>query len=151
MQMVASLRRFDYSEIIRTRDISPDRADPNSPLFDPERAAVSHMRAGHTDEAFWLVFLVTHFGKHLTHRWQRLRDVYSGLGGQTWTWARLSANPAAFRAWLFAHQDQIGGGFGSHRKRESVRADLVGGTATVVESYVAWVSTPERICIGGPE
>jgi hypothetical protein len=139
MQMVASLRRLDYSEIIRTRDISPDRADPKSPSFDPERAAVFHMRAGQTDEAFWLVFLVTHFGKHLTHGWQRLREVYSGLGGQTWTWARVSANPAAFRAWVLAHQDQIGGGFGSHRKRESIRADLAGGTAAVVESYVAWV------------
>ncbi len=139
MQMVASLRRLDYSEIIRTRDISPDRADPNSRAFDPERAAVFHMRAGRTDEAFWLVFLVTHFGKHLTYGWQRLREVYSGLGGQTWTWAQVSANPAAFQAWLLNRQDQIGGGFGSHRKRESVRADVVGGTAAVVESYVTWV------------
>lgn len=139
MQMVASLRRLDYSEVIRTRDFSPDRADPNSPSFDPERAAVLHFRAGQIDETFWLVFLATHFGKHLTHGWQRLRDIYSGLGGQTWTWARVSANPAAFRTWLLAHQHQIGGGFGSHRKRESVRADLVGGTAAVVDSYVAWV------------
>jgi Alpha-glutamyl/putrescinyl thymine pyrophosphorylase clade 3 len=139
MQMVASLRRLDYSEIIRTRDISPDRADPNSPSFDPEKAAVFHVRKGNIDEAFWLVFLITHFGRNLTHGWQRLREVYSGLGGQTWTWARVSTNPAAFRAWLLAHQDQIGGGFGSHRKRESIRADVPDGTATVVESYVAWV------------
>jgi hypothetical protein len=139
IQMVASLRGLDYSETIRTRDISPNRANPNCPSFDPERAAVFHMRSGRTDEAFWLVFLITHFGKHLTHGWRRLREVYSSLGGQTWTWARVSADPAAFRAWLLAHQDQIGGGFGSHRKRESVRADLAGGTAAVVESYVAWV------------
>jgi hypothetical protein len=139
MQMVASLRRLDYSEAIRTRDISLDRADPNSRFFDPERAAVLHHRAGRIDEAFWLVFLSIHFGKHLTHGWQRLQDVYSGLGGQTWTWARVSANPAVFRAWLLAHQDQIRGGFGSHRKRESVRADVGGGTAAVVESYVSWV------------
>jgi hypothetical protein len=139
MQMVASLRRLDYSDIIRTRDISSDRADPNSPSFDPEKAAVYQMRSGHIDEAFWLVFLITHFGRNLTHGWQRLREVYSGLGGQTWTWARVSANPAAFRTWLLAHQDQIGGGFGGHRKRESIRADVPDGTATVVESYVAWV------------
>ena len=139
MQMVASLRRRDYLEIICTRDIGPDRADPNSAAFDPEKAAVFHMRTGDVDEAFWLVFLITHFGKSLTHGWQRLQEVYSGLGGQTWTWTRESTNPAAFRAWLLAHQDQIGGGFGSHRKRESVRADLAGGTAAVVDSYVAWV------------
>jgi hypothetical protein len=139
MQMVASLRRLDYSRIITTRDISPDRADPESPLFDPERAAVFHMRAGRPDEAFWLVFLITHFGKNLKHGWRLLRDVYSGLGTGTWTWARVSANPAAFRAWLHNNQRQICGEFGSHRKRESIRADLTGGTAAVVESYVAWV------------
>jgi hypothetical protein len=140
-QMIASLRRLDYSRIIINRDISPDRADPQSQLFDPERAAVLHFRAGRLDEAFWLVFLITHFGKSLKHGWRMLRDVYSGLDACAWTWARVSANPAAFRAWLLANQGQIGGGFGSHRKRESVRADLPGGTAAVVESYVAWVGS----------
>lgn len=139
MQMVASLRRLNYSDIIQRRDISPDRADPNSRSFDPEKAAVYQMRSGNLDEAFWLVFLITHFGRNLAQGWQRLREVYSGLGGQTWTWARVSANPTAFRAWLLAHQGQIGGGFGSHRKRESIRADVPDGTAAVVESYVAWV------------
>ena len=70
MQMVASLRRVDYTDIIRSRDVSPNRADPGSPLFDPERAAVWHARAGRLDEAIWLVFLATHFGKHLIHRWR---------------------------------------------------------------------------------
>ena len=138
-QMIASLRRLDYSRIISTRDISPGRTDPQSLLFDPERAAVLHFRAGRLDEAFWLVFLITHFGKSLKHGWRMLREVYSELGAGTWTWARVSANPAAFRAWLLANQGRIGGGFGSHRKRESVRADLPGGTAAVVESYIAWV------------
>jgi hypothetical protein len=138
-QMIASLRRLDYSRIISTRNISSDRADPQSQLFDPEKAAVLHFRAGRLDEAFWLVFLITHFGKSLKHGWRMLREVYSGPGAGRWTWARVSANPAAFRAWLLANQGHIGGGFGSHRKRESVRADLPGGTAAVVESYVAWV------------
>jgi hypothetical protein len=138
-QMIASLRRLDYSRIISTRDISPDRADPQSQLFDPEKAAILHFRAGRLDEAFWLAFLITHFGKNLKHGWRMLREVYSGLDGGTWTWARVSADPAAFRAWLLANQGHIGGGFGSHRKRESVRADLRGGTATVAESYVTWV------------
>ena len=138
-QMIASLRRLDYSRIISIRDISPDRADPQSPLFDPERAAVFHFQAGRPDEAFWLVFLATHFGKSLKHGWRMLREVYSGLGKGIWTWARVSADPAAFRAWLLANQGHIGGGFGSHRKRESIRADVPNGTAAVVESYVTWV------------
>ncbi len=138
-QMIASQRRLDYSRIISSRDISPDRADPQGQLFDPERAAVLHFRAGRLDEAFWLVFLITHFGKSLKHGWRMLREVYAGLGTGTWTWARINSNPTAFRAWLLANQGHIGGGFGSHRKRESVRADLPGGTAAVVESYVAWI------------
>jgi hypothetical protein len=143
MQMVASLRRVDYTDIVRSRDISPNRADPGSPLFDPERAAVLHARAGRLDEAVWLVFLATHFGKHLVHRWSRLRDVYSGLGDGAWTWERVSADPAAFRSWLRANQHRIGGGFGNHRKYESLNADSPAGTGMVVESYVEWIG-PER-------
>jgi hypothetical protein len=143
MQMVASLRRVDYTDIIRSRDISPNRADPESPVFDPERAAVWHARAGRLDEAVWLVFLAAHFGKHLVHRWSRLRDVYSGLGDGVWTWERVSADPAAFRAWLRANQHRICGGFGNHRKYESLNADAPTGTGMVVESYVEWIG-PER-------
>ena len=56
MQMVASIRRFDYTEILLKRPIDPARADPSSGLFDPERAAILNMRAGRTDEAIWLIF-----------------------------------------------------------------------------------------------
>jgi hypothetical protein len=108
-QIIASLRRLDYSRIISTRDISPDRADPQSPLFDPERGAVLYFRAGRLDEAFWLVFLITHFGRSLKHGWRMLREVYSGLGAGAWTWAGVSANPAEFRAWLLVNQGHIGG------------------------------------------
>ena len=93
-QMIASLRRLDYSRFISSRDISPDRADPQSQLFDPERAAVLHFRAGRLDEAFWLVFLITHFGKSLKHGWRMLREVYSGLGAGAWTWARSKRKPS---------------------------------------------------------
>lgn len=143
MQMVASLRRLDYTSIIRNRDISPSRADPGNPMFDPERAAVWHARAGRLDEAVWLVFLATHFGEHLAHGWRRLRDVYSGLGDGVWTWERLSADPIAFRLWLGANRHRIGGGFGNHRRYESLNPDSPTGTATVVESYVDWIG-PER-------
>ena len=79
MQMVASVRRLDYTGILLKRPIDPARADPTSDLFDPERAAILHMRAGRTDEAVWLILLATHFGKHSRHGWRMLRDVYSGL------------------------------------------------------------------------
>jgi len=137
--MLASLRRLYYTEKIFHRHISPTRADPESPLFDPERAAIFHARAGRLDEAFWLVFLATHIGKHPMHGWRRLRDVYSGLGGEIWSWERTSADPAAFRSWLRDNGHRIGGGFGNHRKYASLRTDSAQGTDKVVKSYIDWV------------
>ena len=97
LQMVASLRRLDYTQRLQHRPIDPARVDPSDDMFDPERAAVLHARAGDLDEAFWVIFLATHFGKHGKHGWRLMRDVYSGLGGQRWTWARYSADPHSFR------------------------------------------------------
>lgn len=138
-QIVASLRRRDYRDLVRTRQIDLTRADPDSPMFDPERAAVLHARAGRMDEAVWLVFLATHFGKHRDHHWARVQDVYSGLGSGIWTWDRVRSSPSAFRAWLDANASAIGGACGSHRKYES----LVGvkGTGAVVEGLVAWAGS----------
>jgi hypothetical protein len=108
-------------------------------MFDPERGAIVHLRAGRLDEAVWLVFLATHFGRHLRYGWRMLADVYSGLGTATWTWERVSRDPAAFRAWLTRNAARIGRAFGNHRKYESLNGDQANGTGAVVESYVAWV------------
>lgn len=139
MQMVASVRRLEYTELLLKRSLDPARADPTSDLFDPERAAILHMRAGLVDEAAWLVFLSVHFGKHPRHGWRRLRDVYSGLCGSPWTWDRVSSSPKAFRAWLMQHGATVGGAFGNHRKYESINGDRPSGTGAVIASYVAWI------------
>jgi alpha-glutamyl/putrescinyl thymine pyrophosphorylase-like protein len=136
MQMIASLRRLDYTAALKSRDIHPDRADPESPLFDPERAAILHARTGNVDEAIWLIFLSIHFGKHGKHGWKRLRDVYSGLGTGMLTWRRVSADPRSFRKWLKKHHNRIGGGFGNHRKYETLNPGSESSTATVIESFV---------------
>lgn len=138
-QMVASVRRLEYTEIFLKRPIDPGRADPACDMFDPERAAILHMRAGRTDEAVWLIFLATHFGKHPRHGWRLLRDVYSGLGSSLWTWERVSTSPPSFRAWLAEHGGDVGGSFGNHRKYESINGDRPSGTGAVIESYVAWI------------
>ena len=143
MQMIASVRRLEYTEILLKRPIDPARADPASDMFDPERAAILHMRAGREDEAIWLVFLATHFGKHPRHGWRLLRDVYSGLGSAPWTWNQVSASPASFREWLVKHGGDIRGSFGNHRKYESLNGSRPSGTGAVIESYVAWIG-PSR-------
>lgn len=138
-QMVASLRRLEYTALLRRRPLSAERTDPNNVLFDPERAAILHHRNGDLDEAFWITFLSIHFGKHGRHGWRRLCDVYSGLGRRTWTWPAYSNDPQAFVDWLTAHQDRIGGGFGNHRKYASLRTDSEEGTDKVFQSYLDWI------------
>jgi hypothetical protein len=136
MQMIASLRRLDYTRVIKARDISADRGDPNSNLFEPERAAALLARTGQVDEAIWLLFLATHFGQHGRHGWRMLRDVYSGLGAGAWTWNRISRDPPQFRTWLQQNWRQIGGAFGNHRKYETLNPASNSGTANVVETFV---------------
>jgi alpha-glutamyl/putrescinyl thymine pyrophosphorylase-like protein len=139
-QMIASLRRLDYTTILKRRDIHPGRADPDSDLFDPERAALFYARKGDFDEAIWLIFLSIHFGKHGKHGWRMVSDVYSGLGTGRWTWERASARPDAFREWLRANRASIRGAFGNHRKYETLDPNSNSSTALVIESFNALCS-----------
>jgi hypothetical protein len=142
-QMIASLRRLDYTTALKQRDIHPDRADPASDLFDPERAAIFHARNGNFDEAIWLILLSIHFGKHRKHGWRIARDVYSGLGSGRWTWKRVAGQTGDFRTWLRANRENIGGAFGNHRKYETLDADSRSSTALVIESFA-------RLCSPSP-
>lgn len=146
-QLLESIHRVRYVEALRARQISERRADPNDELFDPLKAAILRQRGGNLEEAFWLVFLFVHFGKHAKGGWRYPREIYGRLGdGTLWDWESTSQDPAGFRAWLNAHQThlrRLGAGFGNHRKRESLDATSTKGTGAVVESYVRWVG-PRR-------
>lgn len=142
-QIVESRRRKAYLARIRERDLQDVSADPRSELFDPMRAAVLHHRRGDLDEAFWMLFLSTHFGRHRTSRWAYARVVYAGPGS-AWTWKRLTEETTGFRDWLKGAQAAIQpqGGFGNHRKREHLSGWGATGTGAVVASYVDWVGEP---------
>jgi hypothetical protein len=147
-QLLESIHRVRYVAVLRARSLSNLRADPNNDLFDPLKAAILHQRRGNVEEAFWMVFLFVHFGKHPRAGWRYAREVYGRLGqGGRWDWASTSADPAGFRAWLGFHQNAlkregIPRGFGNHRKYESLDARSPNGTGAVVESYVNWVNPP---------
>ena len=144
-QVVESLRRVRYVHVLRTRDVSARRLDPTGPSFDPIRGALLASRAGALDEAFWLVFLFVHFGRHPRWGWNYARGVYGRLGEGHWDWMHISRNPLAFRAWLHNSQAPLRdmpGGFGNHRKYESLDAYSPRGTGAAVESYVHWVAPP---------
>ena len=148
-QVVESIRRVRYVAAIREREVSERRVDPSDELFDPLRAAILFQRQGELDEAFWMVFLFVHFGKHSRSRWWYARQVYGRFGDahNRWTWATTSADPKAFRTWLGIHQDQIRvpgipGGFGNHRKYQSLNANSDVGTGAAFETYVQWIGPP---------
>jgi hypothetical protein len=144
-QLLESIHRVKYVEVVSARQLSERRADPNDELFDPLKAAMLFHRRGNVEEAFWLVFLFVHFGKHANAGWRYAREVYGRLGeARRWDWAATSADPAAFRAWLHTHQrglkrKGVPCGFGNHRKYESLDAHSANGTGAAVESYVRWV------------
>lgn len=147
-QIVESIRRIKYVAIIRKQELSASRGDPSSDMFDPIKAGILRMREGRTDEAFWLVFLSVHFGKHKRSGWRLVRDVYGRLGGQPiWDWTQVSADPRQFRRWLQREEghlrsDGVPRHFGNHRKYQSLDARTPTGTGAAFETYVAWVGPP---------
>jgi alpha-glutamyl/putrescinyl thymine pyrophosphorylase-like protein len=147
-QLLESIHRVQYVSVIQTRELSERRANPNDNMFDPLMAAIIQERRGNVDEAFWLVFLFVHFGKHHRAGWRYAREVYGRLGGLArWDWVSTSVDPAGFRDWLDAHQDElmpagVPRGFGNHRKYQSLDARSATGTGAAVETYVRWVNPP---------
>jgi hypothetical protein len=128
---------------IAARPISANRADPGSDYFDPIRAAVLKAQAGDVEEASWLVFLATHFGKASRTGWLLTKDVYGALGARhNWTWPLVSTNPVAMSQWIASNQAVLRSGgrkFGNHRKYESLDPAKSNSTGEIIESYVNWV------------
>lgn len=139
LQFVASLRREDYYRSVQSKPISANRADPNHPSFDAERAVAFHVQQGNIDEAGWLIFLMTHFARRPDSGWLRLQNVYGRLGDGIWDWATVSANPAAFYQWLHANWQNIRGNFGNHRKYESLRPNAKRPMSRAVADYLEWI------------
>lgn len=147
-QVLESIRRVKYVSVIRGRSLSPLRADPSSDLFDPLKASILLQSEGRTDESYWMVFLFVHFGKNARGGWRYAREVYSGLSDSVmWDWASTSSDPAGFREWLADNEANfrrkgVPGGFGNHRKYQSLDAYSANGTGAAFESYVDWVAPP---------
>jgi Alpha-glutamyl/putrescinyl thymine pyrophosphorylase clade 3 len=138
-QIVDSIHRVQYVNLIRERTMSPKRANPEfQNLFDPLLAAVYQMQQGNREEAFWLVFIFVHFGRNKQGVWQLARDFYGRLGqGGVWDWHSVSSDTASVTKWIVNNLvvlSRPGGGFGNHRKYESL--NHLGKT---IESYVSWV------------
>ena len=145
-QMVDSIRRIKYISAIRDKQLESINSNPQFAYFDPLKAASWHKQQGNIDEAFWLIFLSTHFGKNKNTGWNLCRDVYGKLENQVyWSWPEISENFDEFRPWLHENQEIIKsrGSFGNHRKYQSLDAYSPTGTGSTIGSYVDWVG-PEN-------
>lgn len=143
-QIVESRRRVRYLEVIAARIHDPCCCDPVSVVFDPLKAAAAMHQRGNLEEACWLVFLATHFGKTRRNGWTTVARVYGALGnGELWTWERVTRSPMGFVAWFNASVElirpTIGSAFGNHRKYESLRPDSNRGSGAVFASYISAV------------
>lgn len=141
-QIVESIRRIRFVTMLCQKNLSDGYADPSHEMFDPLKGAIVYKRNGNVDEAFWLVFIFTHFGKKKGAGWRLARNVYGALGSPDhWSWQRTSSDPDAFRQWLDQNQSALKtcGGFGNHRKYESLNAWKPNGTGEAFKTYVEWI------------
>jgi hypothetical protein len=140
-QVIDSVHRIQYVELMKRRILSPKRTDPTEiDFFDPLLAAIFYQNEGKLDEAFWLIFIFTHFGRNARGGWRYAREFYGRLNqGGYWNWETVSHNPTDVAFWIdenYALLSRKGGGFGNHRKYESLSH-----LGSVIESYVAWIGS----------
>ena len=147
-QLLESLRRVEFTQVIQRRPISENHLNPLHVNFDPLRCAIYETRQGRHDEACWLVFLATHFGKHRSDGWRLVRDFYGALGVEPFfTWQSITEDFERFEQWLWANHDTLTGGdrisrrFGDHRKYRTLNPASRSGPNRVFSSYVAWIKS----------
>ncbi len=141
-QVIDSMRRIKYFDKISDRDSSIKFTDPSKVIFDPFKAAIWHRNNDGIEEAFWLTFLATHFGKHKRTKWKLMKAFYSNLGRDPfWSWENINNNVDALEGWfdenLEALKDE--GMFGNHRKYTSIGGTKKNETQTTILSYIKWI------------
>lgn len=136
-QIVSSLRRISYTDILLTRAVDPSRCNPYSGTFDPVRGSIHLHRNGQLDEAVWFTFILTHFGKHAVDEWNFAENVYGSFRtGPVWTFANYGADSTAFENMLEANEDNLASErFSNHRKFQSKKPDAV---ARTFRTYYNW-------------
>lgn len=150
LQLIDSIRRIKYVDVIKMKRFNDLYIDASRTFFDPLKAASWASQKGLINEAYWLIFITTHFGKNKKSGWSLAREVYRGDGsGGVWDWKRVSTNFLEFRDWLDEHNNKLkaAGSFGNHRKYQSLDAHSNTGTGMAVGSYLEWV-LPHRNHVG---
>lgn len=143
-QIIDSIRRTEYLRLISIRSSSASLSTPYSGSFQPLAGAAAMYKAGQVDDAYWLVYLATHFGKQKYDGWNLTEDIYGKFGQDgVWDWATASQNPQAIANWLqtnYPHVTSAGRSrrFGNHRKFETLKPGPR-GTGHAVATYIDWI------------
>lgn len=148
VQLIESLRRNRYIDYLRERTHSHRVLEFDREKFDPIMGALFRWRQGDTEDAFWLVFLSVHFGRHRSSRWALCCNFYNRLGDGSWNWVTASADLLGVRSWLDENVQELKAGgarFGNHRKYETLRGIGPNGTGETIETYVQWVGESHAI------
>ncbi|WP_246423669.1 hypothetical protein [Roseospira goensis] len=144
-QIIDSIRRIEYLHVVSIRAKSASLHTPYSGSFAPFGGAVVLHKAGRLDDAFWLVYLATHFGKHKIDGWNLTEDFYGRFGqGGAWDWPTASRDPLAISLWLDSIYPTVTASgrsrrFGNHRKFETLKPGPK-GTGQAVASYIRWIA-----------
>jgi hypothetical protein len=142
-QLIDSIRRVEYVEVVRDKANSPTSVNPHLNGFNPIKAAAYYRANNDLDEATWLIFLATQFSKNRFTGWQLVKDVYGMLGEGTADWTTICQNPQFLGEWIAENKELLNqrGKFGNHRKYESLKLSITGRT---INSYVNWIGTPSH-------
>lgn len=145
-QLVDSTRRINFLNMKARRSKSDALHTPYSGSFDAFGGAAKLHGAGKLDDAFWLVFLATHFGKHKVDGWNLTEDVYGRLDqGKAWTWDEVRHDPNAIGEWIDKNYENLKSGdrsrrFGNHRKYETLKPGP-NGTGNACLTYIEFVNS----------
>ena len=137
-QCLDSEKRIKYVQVISEKDLNDSVLDPNSIGFDAIKASCLLNNKGLYDEAVWMCFLGTFFGKHKSRNWRSVKAIYGMLGERTLTWEYITQNVDKVREWLREKEDDLRNEvkFSNHRKFVSI-SDAHTGRA--FSSYVNWI------------
>lgn len=135
-QIIESERRQKYVDHIRINGSDGTNANPHTTGFNPLYATVHHLNLGNFDEACWILYLATHFGKNGKTQWELCRNFYGRLGElPIWSWNEAISNQEALFNWIETNSNTLkSSGFGNHRKYESISSPTK-GLRVVLSSY----------------
>ena len=144
-QLLDSISRVKYAQFIANRRIDVCRTDPLNKIFDPLYSAVYLNNTGDIENACWLVFLSTHFGKSKKSGWLLVREIIGGCTGSfVWTWENISQNPEEFKNWYSEYYDAVikkegNRFFNNHRKYQTLDPKKKFSPPAIFQSYIDWV------------